>query len=160
MTVNVDKLQMQGPGRRSALDRAANQIAQWQLVMPDGEPLAMDFGSNDFDSYGLIEYWAANECEAGYCGKFMFIFDGQTCPLHSHANKHETFYIVQGQVKAVVEKKEQLLNPGEVLAIPTRQLHSFSGVGNALILELSMPCLPEDNIFEQSWAKDWHKACM
>jgi len=160
MTVNVDKLQMEEPSRKSALDRAANQIVEWQLVMPDCEPLAMDFGSNDFDSYGLIEYWAANECEAGYCGKFMFIFDGQTCPLHSHANKHETFYIVRGQVKAVVNNKEQLLNPGDVLAIPTGQVHSFSGVGNALILELSMPCLPEDNFFKQSWAKDWHKACM
>lgn len=160
MTVNVDKLQMEEPSRRSALDRAVNQIVEWQLVMPDCEPLAMDFGSGDFDSYGLIEYWAANECKAGYCGKFMFIFHGQTWLLHSHANKHETFYIVRGQVIAVVNNKRQLLSPGDVLTIPTGQVHSFSGEGNALILELPMPCLPEDNIFEQSWAKDWHKACM
>ncbi len=160
MAVNVDKLQLQGPQRKSALEQAAAQIAAWDLVMPPGEPLVMDFGSQRFPEYGLIEYWAANECEAGYCGKFMFLFAGQTCPLHAHAHKHETFFILRGRVQVILDDKELLLICGDVLAIPTGSVHSFSGKENALILELSMPCLPEDNMFAATWAKNWHRACV
>ena len=40
--------------------------------------------SREFDRVGLIEFWIANEKEAGYCGKYLFAFDGQQCPAHSH----------------------------------------------------------------------------
>lgn len=160
MAVNVDKLQMQGRERNAALEKASAQLAEWGLVMPKGEPLVMDFGSDNYERYGLIEYWAANECEAGYCGKFMFLFGGQSCPLHSHAHKHETFFVLRGNVRMAINDTEHLLNPGDVLAVPTKAIHSFCGIGNALILELSMPCLPEDNQFEPPWAKNWHTKCL
>ena len=155
MATNVDKLQLQGTKREEALARAAEQIAAWGLVMPQVEPLVMDFGSHDFDRYGLTEYWAANELEAGYCGKFMFLFDGQTCPLHSHHAKHETFFIVKGQVRLAVNGVEQVLAAGEVMSLGTDEVHTFTGIGNALILELSMPCVPKDTQFRDRWARDW-----
>jgi len=37
--------------------------------------------------------------EAGYCGKYLFVFDGQTCPLQQHKRRHETFFVVQGRVR-------------------------------------------------------------
>ncbi len=60
--------------------------------MPPHEPLVSDFGLGDFYETGLIEYWVANEIQAGYCGKLLFVFGGQTCPMHWHKRKHETFF--------------------------------------------------------------------
>ncbi len=65
--------------------------------MPPGEPLVLDFGLGRFDEIGEIEFWVANEETHGYCGKFLFVADGQTCPYHRHDRKHETFFVLKGQ---------------------------------------------------------------
>jgi len=66
-------------------------IGGWGLTMPGAEPLALDFGLGRFDEIGEIEFWVANEETCGYCGKFLFVAGGQTCPYHKHHKKHETF---------------------------------------------------------------------
>ena len=39
-------------------------------------------GKIDWDSYKkLIEFWIANEMDAGYCAKYLFVFDGQRSGL-------------------------------------------------------------------------------
>ena len=40
----------------------------------------------------LIENWVVNEEDEGYCGKFLFVFDGQMCPCHYHPFKHDTCF--------------------------------------------------------------------
>jgi len=131
-----------------ALAEAGEQIDAWGLTMPQVEPLIIHFGLNDFRRIGLIIYSIVNETEAGYCGKFLFLSDGQTCPCHQHKMKHETFYIVQGRVKMVVDDREQTMGPGDVLVMDTGTRHSFTGVGNALLLEVSLPSSGGDNFFD------------
>ncbi len=137
-----------GPAREKALQRFRAQVKKWRLVMPSNEPLVSDFGLNDFDRTGLIEFWLANETAAGYCGKFLFVFDGQTCPLHRHKQKHETFFIVRGKVKMTIGGSARILREGDCLAVPPGRKHSFTGDGPALLLEVSMPCVVDDNYFE------------
>jgi N-acetylneuraminate synthase len=84
---------------------------------------------------------------AGYCGKYLFVFDGQTCPRHRHSVKHETFFIVQGSVRMKLDNDTMILEKGAVLPVEPGQYHSFTGVGPALLLELSMPCEIDDNDF-------------
>jgi len=115
--------------------------------MPPVDPLVLDFGLGDFYRTGLIEYWVANEIEAGYCGKFLFLFDGQTCPRHHHRTKLETFYIQRGTVRMQYDGREWDLPPGAVLRVETHHPHQFRGVGPALILEVSKPCVIADNYF-------------
>ena len=134
--------------RRQALDRAREQIDGWGLVMPPVEPLVIHFGLGDFRRTGLIDYSIANETEAGYCGKFLFLFDGQTCPCHRHSTKHETFFVVKGEVRMTVAGEERVVWPGDVLVVEAGVRHSFTGVGNALLLEVSMPSSGGDNIFD------------
>ena len=157
MNEAIDSMQLQGPKRRESLDNFARQIALWKLAMPPVEPLVIDFGMGDFDRVGLIEYWIANELEAGYCGKYLFLFDGQQCPFHGHKQKHETFFVVKGKVKMVVGGKEQIMNQGDVLAMPPGDVHSFTGIDNALILEISTPCLVSDNEFQEPKIAEWLK---
>jgi len=126
------------------------QIEAWGLVMPAVEPLVLDFGLGDFYRTGLIEYWIANENEAGYCGKFLFLFDSQTCPLHHHAEKLETFFIVKGCFQVTYAGRSFDMHPGDVLRVETGKPHAFTGKGPALLLEVSKPSIIDDNYFQDT----------
>jgi N-acetylneuraminate synthase len=139
--------QVTGDKRKQALQHCLDTIQGWGLTMPDVEPLALDFGLGRFDEIGEIEFWVANEEEWGYCGKFLFVADGQTCPYHKHDQKHETFFVMKGQVRMVINEEEKVLQEGDILVMPPGQRHSFTGVGPALLLEVSMPSIRQDNFF-------------
>ena len=155
MSNQIDKMQLSERLRREALEKFAKQLEGWGLKMPPVEPLVMDFGQGNFYRVGLIEYWIANEIESGYCGKYLFVFDSQQCPHHGHKQKHETFFVVKGKVHMVVNERELIMNEGDVLAMPPGKVHSFTGVGDALILEISTPSLVSDNEFQDSKIADW-----
>lgn len=140
-------VELDGPPREDALRRCRAQIAEWSIPVPEDFILVLNFGLDEFGQTGLTEFWVANEADAGYCGKFLFLFDGQWCPEHSHRMKHETFYIVRGQVRMIAEGRETLMNPGDRLVMPPGVLHKFCGVGPALILEVSQPSVRGDNFF-------------
>lgn len=139
---------MSGPPAEHALAAFRRQAAAWGVALPAVTPLVLDFGLGDFQRTGLIEYWIANEAQAGYCGKYLFVFDGQTCPLHRHRRKHETFLVVKGRVAMTCDEACREMAEGEVLPVPPGIVHRFTGVGPALLLELSMPCEVDDNFFD------------
>jgi mannose-6-phosphate isomerase-like protein (cupin superfamily) len=141
-------ISLTGPLAEAALERFHRQIEVWGVAMPPVTPLVLDFGLDVFERVGLIEYWIANEAEAGYCGKFLYVQDGQTCPAHSHKEKMETFYIVKGRVSMSLDGDVRVMEPGSVLPVPPGIVHSFTGLGAALLLEVSKPCRIEDNYFE------------
>ncbi len=139
--------QVTGQEREQALKHCRDTIKDWGLTMPDVEPLALDFGLGRFDEIGEIEFWIANEAEFGYCGKFLFVAAGQTCPYHKHHEKHETFFVMKGKVRMVVDDVEKVLSEGDILVMPPGQHHSFTGMGPALLMEVSMPSTRQDNFF-------------
>jgi len=132
---------------QEALAECHEQLAVWGLTMPSVKPTVVDFGLGDFRHKGLIQYTIANEVTAGYCGKFLFVFAGQTCACHQHGVKHETFVVVKGEVTMHVAGEARTLSAGDTLAIPTGVNHSFTGATNALLLEVSMPSSAGDNRF-------------
>jgi mannose-6-phosphate isomerase-like protein (cupin superfamily) len=134
--------------QEGALPRFLNQIREWGIALPDVTPLVLDFGLADFDKVGLIEYWIANEMDAGYCAKYLFVFDGQSCPLHHHKTKHETFFVIRGELEVTYDGAQRRLKPGDVLPIEAERVHGFTGAGPALLLEVSKPCVIDDNYFE------------
>jgi mannose-6-phosphate isomerase-like protein (cupin superfamily) len=144
---DYDSIELQGQEREEALARVRAQIEAWGLVMPAVTPLPLHFGLHQFETTGETEFWVANERELGYCGKFLFVFDGQTCPFHAHRQKHETFFVLKGAVRMRVNEEERILRAGDCLAMPPGSGHSFTGVGPALLLEVSMPSILQDNFF-------------
>ena len=133
---------------QEAIAASNEQFKKWNVTMPDVDPLVLDYGLGDFYKVGTVEYWIANEYQAGYCAKYIFVFDGQECPMHSHKEKHETFFIVKGSVKMMHDGQTIEMHPGEVLPINYSRSHSFIGLGPALLLEVSQPCIIADNYFE------------
>lgn len=153
---SADNLQMHGPQREKALADFISQMREWNIAVPEAEALVLDFGIDDYQNTGLIEYWLANEMAAGYCGKYLCLFEGQSCPAHWHHTKHETFYPLKGEFEVTLENNVTKLQAGQSMAIPTTQVHSFKAVGgNALLLELSMPCDPRDNHFQDPRIMQW-----
>ena len=136
-----------GAAREQALVEFGRQLEAWNLVMPPVVPLVLDFGLGEFRSTGLIEYWIANEAAAGYCGKYLFVFAGQTCPQHRHQRKHETFFLVEGRLQVDYQDRLRELRPGQTLVIAPGGYHRFTGLEPSLLLVLSMPCAIDDNYF-------------
>lgn len=141
------EISLQGGAARRALRAFQKQVKVWRVALPPVQPLVLDFGLGEYEKTGLIEYWIANEARAGYCGKYLFVFDGQTCPEHRHRTKHETFFLVKGRVRMRYGGRTRVMKEGDVLPVPPGRKHSFTGVGPALLLELSMPCEVADNYF-------------
>lgn len=137
-----------GAEREEALAAFREQIGEWGVALPRTEALIWHFGLDDYYKVGLIEYWIANEMEAGYCAKYLFLFDGQTCPMHRHATKVETFFVVKGKASIDCAGTTRELTPGETFRVDAGSLHSFTGIGPVLLLEVSMPCSVDDNFFE------------
>jgi len=137
-----------GPMAEEKLRLFREQMAVWQVALPPAKLMIWDFGLGNLDEVGLIESWIANEMEAGYCGKYLFVFDGQTCPLHQHKRKHETFFVVQGRIRMTFDGGDHEMRAGDILPVPVNKLHSFTGIGPALLLELSTPCEIDDNYFD------------
>lgn len=141
-------ISLTGEQADAALARLHEQLTAWGMEMPAVEPLVLDFGLGSFDDIGLIEYWIANEMEAGYCGKFLYLEDGQSCPRHGHKSKTETFCVIKGRTRMTLDDDALDLAPGDTLTVPAGQVHGFTGIGPTLLLEISQPCRIDDNYFE------------
>ena len=141
-------ISLAGEAREEILAAFDAQIKAWGITMPAVQPLVLDFGLGRFNDVGLVEAWICNETGAGYCGKYLFLFDGQQGPMHRHKIKSETFFIARGVVDVLLDGKERRLTEGETLFIEPWTPHSMTGVGPALILEISTACLVDDNYFE------------
>jgi mannose-6-phosphate isomerase-like protein (cupin superfamily) len=140
-------ISLKGKRRKKAIERFNLQMKDWGIAIPPNKPIVLDFGLDDFYSFGLIECWIANEKNEGYCGKYLFVFDNQTCPAHKHNEKHETFYVIEGKIAVQCENRTFDLSKGEIFPINKGKEHSFRGIEPSLMLELSKPCIIEDNYF-------------
>ena len=73
-----------------------------------------------------------------YCGELLYLDMGTESSLHHHVTKMETFYCLKGQVALHINGRDYLLNPSSrPKTIEPREKHSFRGVTEAVILEVS-----------------------
>jgi len=142
------QISLQGAEREKTLQMIHQTVASWGLTLPAVAPDPLHFGYNDFYNIGETEFNINNNVEQGYCGKFMFMFAGQTCPMHFHRKKHETFFIVKGKVDMELAGKKYILNQGERLIVDQFAKHQFTALEDSLILESSKPDLVDDSIFD------------
>ena len=141
------KVALIGEEADRAVARAFEQMKRWELVMPGVQPLVLDFGLGDFGRVGEIEFWIANEVEGGYCGKYLFLQEGQTCPSHYHEQKLETFYLVKGRLEVTYRGEVMPLEQGGTLLVDRGAVHQFTALEPALLLEVSTPSIIDDNFF-------------
>ena len=88
------------------------------------------------------ELWIANN--EYYCGKILRINKGYRCSYHCHPIKDETFYILKGEVLMRFEGNEFTMKAGDSLRVFPGQYHSFTGLIDSEILEISTPHSDDD----------------
>lgn len=89
------------------------------------------------------EFWVWNN--NGYCGKILKLRQAHYCSYHAHKNKTETFYILSGKVKFTLNGEERTLVPGDRVHIIPLEYHSFEGLQNSEIMEVSTFHADEDS---------------
>jgi len=90
------------------------------------------------------ELWLANNKEHDYCGKILTINPGFSTSLHFHANKHETFYVLEGELEVVTvdtdttSQSSYFLVPGDAFEISPHVPHRLTANGvDVKFLEIS-----------------------
>ncbi|NQT58732.1 MAG: cupin domain-containing protein [Bacteroidetes bacterium] len=144
------EIALKGEEAKKASDRALKQVTKWGLTMPDVSPLVLDFGLEKFNEIGEVEFWIANEAEAGYCGKYLFIDKNQTIPNHMHKEKLETFFIVKGKIQLNYDGEDRIMEQGDALRFELEKYHSIFAYEPSLVLEVSKPSIIDDNYFENT----------
>lgn len=92
--------------------------------------------------------WATSDL---YCGKFLHFHTGGRFSMHFHAEKDETWYVVQGEFRvlwidtAKAQQHEQVLRVGDTWHNPPLQPHQLICVEQGIIVEVSTPDSVEDN---------------
>jgi N-acetylneuraminate synthase len=86
----------------------------------------------------------ANNREENYCGKILKIYEGYRSSMHYHLKKHETFYILSGELRVdLIYTKSgntgyKLLKQGDVMEIQRGQPHQLIAYdGNVELVETS-----------------------
>jgi len=81
------------------------------------------------------ELWLANNEKHDYCGKILTVNAGFGTSLHFHSNKHETFYVLEGELEVVTVNTETtevasyFLKPGDAFEIPQNVPHRLCANG-------------------------------
>jgi len=83
------------------------------------------------------EEWIVNN--KVYCGKILNLNKGFRGSVHHHKNKHETFYILEGEVLLELgeELEKKIMKPGDVQVIEPGEKHRFTPLIDSKIIEFS-----------------------
>lgn len=146
--MDVGDLELVEDERRRVVERCRDLFATWGLTLPEVPACPFHFGLHDFEHTGEVEFDINNNIEEGYCGKFIVIFKGQTCPMHYHRIKHETFYLVKGMVEMEAGEEVFTMKQGDIKIMPQNTKHRFTAMESSLILECSKPDIMSDSIFD------------
>ncbi len=98
--------------------------------------------------WGSEEIWATND---KYCGKMMHFNAGAKFSMHFHAEKDETWYVLNGRFNVFyIDTKDASrhvaeLGPGDIWHNPPLLPHQLQCVEAGTVIEVSTPDSVEDN---------------
>lgn len=102
------------------------------------------YGLDKFKKYGMSIFTLINR---SYCKKLLILFQGQHHPAQYHLKKEETFRLLYGDVCLILDGKQILLKPGEIITIEPNQIHEFSSKNSCIIEEISSTHFPDDSYY-------------
>ena len=97
------------------------------------------------------EAWLTNNEKEDYCGKILHICAGQGSSMHYHMDKHETFYVLKGELGLELldttdgEKSLVLIPEGEGYVIERGQPHQLTASIDTDVIEISTFHRDEDS---------------
>jgi len=116
------------------------------VLAKDEEVEIRDFGKNNYETLGLGLIVRINEPE--YASKWLTVLPGQTCPNHYHKFIKETFFIIRGDVRMVMDNDELEMKSADKVTLPVGTWHKFSSTNGAVIEEITTHQVTDDSYFE------------
>tara|TARA_Y100000361_G_scaffold153719_1_gene176345 strand:- start:2016 stop:2387 length:372 start_codon:yes stop_codon:yes gene_type:complete len=89
------------------------------------------------------ELWIVNDKENDYCGKILEIDPGKGTSLHFHSNKHETFFVLEGDLELTIIDTETCepslicLRKGDTFVLDRNVPHRLEASGGCKVMEIS-----------------------
>ena len=102
------------------------------------EYLIEKLANGDIDTSKQIAIYAIEKTDRLF---FEFIPSGCSSQLHYHPHAEETYYILKGSGKMIVDDKEFLVKPGDTIFIAPPERHLIFANGNE-DLEFAAICAP------------------
>ena len=82
-----------------------------------------------------------------YCKKLLICFAGQNHPEQYHTKKEETFRLLYGDASLILDGKESILNPGDIVTVEKEVRHEFSSKSGCIIEEISDTHFKDDSFY-------------
>ena len=114
---------------KSLLD-AARIVAPGEAEME----ISHHYGLDKFDEFGITMITVVNR---EYCKKLIAVLPGQKHPEQYHQKKEETFHVLHGELRLVLDGVEQICRPGAVITIERGVKHAFDSADGAVFEEIS-----------------------
>lgn len=83
-----------------------------------------------------------------YCKFIVVMLKGQAYPSHYHRIKDETYFILHGDLKVIIEDETTSIHRGDIINVPRRFTHSFSTKNGCVFEEISTAYLNRDSVYE------------
>lgn len=94
------------------------------------------------------------EINNNYVVKRLTMNKGHQCSLQYHEEKHETVYVVEGELHVRIGDDWKVFPPGEFVALPPKTIHRMKAVDmDAIYLESSTPELDDVIRLEDDYRK-------
>jgi N-acetylneuraminate synthase len=105
------------------------------------------YGLSKFTDYGAVLIPLINR---EYAKKLVVMLKHQQHPEHFHKLKEETFVILIGSLKVILEGTEKTLKPGDVLLIPRMYKHLMVAIEDTVFEEISSTNFSDDSYYTDS----------
>jgi len=106
--------------------------------------LSHHYGMEQFDRYGLTLLTVVNRA---YCKKILVLLPGQSHPEQYHKQKEETFVVIHGSMKVVLDDVEQDARIGDVITVERGVRHKMSSEDGCVFEEISSTHHTDDSFY-------------
>jgi len=137
--------------RKGILDKIKDQVkeqlsnANVTVTDKDDIEISCHYGLESFFETGCV---IISKINRKYCKKILVVLPNQSHPTHRHMIKEESFELLSGDCKLVLNNRSIDLKLGQPKLINTKVDHSFSSKNGCVVEEVSTTHIPGDSIYQ------------
>lgn len=123
-------------GMRAVVHEAKGLLREARIALGGDYQIELShhYGMERFRRVGAT---IVNVINREYCKKLIILLPGQSHPAHFHSKKEETFQVLFGELKLVLDGANMLMRPGDVHLVCRGQLHAFETASGCVFEEIS-----------------------
>jgi sialic acid synthase SpsE/quercetin dioxygenase-like cupin family protein len=129
-----------------AVQKVKAQLDDARIVVPGEAELEIShhYGLDKFNEFGITMITVVNR---EYCKKLIVVLPGQKHPEQHHSKKEETFHVLHGELRLILDGKERVCRPGTVVTIERGIRHAFESSSGAVFEEISSTHYVDDSFY-------------